>query len=216
VKPGVDADAVSRRLDQIIAEFIESGPTDDEVRRVVMQTVAGRIRGLEQVGGFGGKAVALAEGALYMNDPGFYRRQLEEYASATPAEVRGAMRSWLRRPVYALHVVPGERPDYEESSTGRGGGSATHAPRYFRTPEAGEQPLAPMPRGFVQVDRSRIPEVGPITDLDFPDVQRATLANGIRVAFARRTTVPVVHVSLQFDAGYATDPEGREGLPCRA
>jgi predicted Zn-dependent peptidase len=113
VKPGVDADAVSRRLDQIIEEFVAQGPTEDEVRRVVMQTVAGRIRGLEQVGGFGGKAVALAEGALYLNDPGFYRRQLEEYAAATPAEVRRAMQTWLTRPVYALHVVPGERGAYE-------------------------------------------------------------------------------------------------------
>ncbi|WP_129792170.1 pitrilysin family protein [Sphingosinicella sp. CPCC 101087] len=252
VKPGVDADAVSRRLDQIIDEFVAQGPTEDEVRRVVMQTVAGRIRGLEQVGGFGGKAVALAEGALYLDDPGFYRRQLEEYASATPAEVREAMQRWLSRPVYALHVVPGERGDYEESSAGQGSvmaprtavataspvQPATHAPFYFRAPEAGEQPLAPLPRtGLAEVtagsgggsvvpsaesaqdgprtfqgDRSRIPEVGTITDLDFPEVEHATLSNGVRVTFARRATVPVVRVSLQFDAGFSADPEGREGL----
>jgi predicted Zn-dependent peptidase len=212
VKPGVDADQVSRRLDDIMAEFIANGPTDDEVRRVVMQTVASRIRGLEQVGGFGGKAVALAEGALYLNDPSHYRRELEEYATATPQRVGDVMQHWLSRPVYALRVVPGERGNYEESQTGRSGGSATHAPAYFRTPVPGEHPLAPMPRTFMQVDRSRIPEVGTIRDLDFPDVERATLSNGIRVAFARRTTVPVVRVSLQFDAGYAADPDGREGL----
>ena len=222
VKPGVDADQVSRRLDAIIADFVQNGPTEDEVRRVVMQTLAGRIRGLEQVGGFGGKAVALAEGMLYMNDAAHYRRELAEYAAATPAEVRQAMQTWLTRPVYALHVVPGEREAYEEAAGGRTG-TATQAPRYFRTPQPGEQPLAPMPhtygtdaahgpRSFMQVDRSRIPEVGPIQDLEFPDVRRATLSNGVRVAFARRTTVPVVRLSLQFDAGYAADPEGREGL----
>jgi zinc protease len=220
VKPGQDADQVSRRLDEIIADFVANGPTDDEVRRVVMQTIAGRIRGLEQVGGFGGKAVALAEGALYMNDPNFYRTQLEQYASATPAEVRAAMQRWLTRPVYALRVVPGEREAYEESQAGGPGGHSTLAPSYFRTPEPGEQPLAPAPRtagsseprSFMQVDRSHIPEPGPINALDFPEVQHATLDNGVRVTFARRTTVPVVRVSLQFDAGYAADPEGREGL----
>jgi hypothetical protein len=36
-------------------------------RRTIMRTLSGRIQGLEQVGGFGGKAVALAEGALYAN-----------------------------------------------------------------------------------------------------------------------------------------------------
>ena len=34
VKPGQDADAVSRRLDEIIADFIANGPTEDEVRRI--------------------------------------------------------------------------------------------------------------------------------------------------------------------------------------
>ena len=69
VKPGVDPAGVERRLDQIVGEYIANGPTADEVQRCVTTDVAGRIRGLEQVGGFGGKAVALAEGALYANDP---------------------------------------------------------------------------------------------------------------------------------------------------
>src|SRR6185436_15991160 len=100
VKPGQDADAVSRRLDAIIADFVANGPTEDEVRRTVMRTLSGRIQGLEQVGGFGGKAVALAEGMLYANDPNFYRTRLEQVAAVTPAQVRAAMQRWLTRPVY--------------------------------------------------------------------------------------------------------------------
>jgi predicted Zn-dependent peptidase len=212
VKPGQDPEQVAQRLDAIIADYVANGPTEDEVRRVATTILAGRISGLEQVGGFGGKAVALAEGALYMNDPGFYRQQLTALAEATPAQVREAMQRWLTRPVYALHVLPGERGAYEESTTAAKSGAATHAPRYFRTPHAGEKPLAPMPRTFVQADRSRIPEVGPISDLQFPQMERATLSNGIRIAFARRATVPVVRVSAQFDAGFATDPKAKAGL----
>ena len=72
VKPGQDAGrgvAPARR---------RSSPTSSPTARprtrssrAVMRDVAGRIRGLEQVGGFGGKAVALAEGALYADDPEF-------------------------------------------------------------------------------------------------------------------------------------------------
>ncbi|MFC7500335.1 M16 family metallopeptidase [Enterovirga sp. GCM10030262] len=210
VKPGADADQVARRLDAIIAEFIRTGPTEDEVRRVAVSEVAGRIKGLEQVGGFGGKAVALAEGALYAGDADFYKDQLLLYSQVTPESVRAAMQKWLTRPVYALRVVPGERDAYEEAKASQGG--SAHGPRYYRTPAAGEKPLAPMPRGFAQVDRSELPEVGPIADLDFPEVERATLSNGIGVAFARRTAVPVVLVSMQFDAGYAADPDNRQGL----
>ena len=71
VKDGQDVDAVSRRLDALVAEFLRTGPTQDEVRRAVMRQLSGRVQGLEQVGGFGGKAVALAEGMLYANDPEF-------------------------------------------------------------------------------------------------------------------------------------------------
>ena len=117
VKPGQDVDAVSRRLDQIVNDFIASGPTEDEVSRTVMRAVSGRVQGLEQVGGFGGKAVALAEGMLYAGDPNFYRRRLQELSRVTPAQTRAAMQRWLTRPVYALRVDPGERGAYEEAAT---------------------------------------------------------------------------------------------------
>lgn len=56
------------------------------------------------------------------------------------------------------------------------------------------------------VDRSAgLPPVGDLPDLRFPDVQRTTLRNGMRVVLAERTEIPVVSLSLQFDAGFAAD-----------
>ena len=56
------------------------------------------------------------------------------------------------------------------------------------------------------IDRSLgLPQVGGLPDLKFPEVERATLDNGLNVVLARRSAVPVVAVSLQFDAGYAAD-----------
>ena len=68
VKPGVDPAVVEKRLDELVADFIAKGPTEDEVRRAAVTEVGGRIRGLEQVGGFGGKAVTLAEGQTFAGD----------------------------------------------------------------------------------------------------------------------------------------------------
>lgn len=206
VKPGQDPDAVARRLDQIIADFITNGPTADEVQRVAMREVASRLRGLEQVGDFGGKAVALAEGTLYANDPEFYKKQLLAYGRVTPEDVRQAMQKWLTRPVYALRVIPGERDAYEEAQGSRGG-AASQRPRYYRQPKADEQPLAPLP--YVQ-DRP-MPEVGVVSNLDFPDIERATLSNGMPVVYARRDTVPVTRIAIDFDAGNAADPANALG-----
>jgi zinc protease len=190
VKPGQDPDAVGKRLDAVIADLVANGPTEDEVRRVQMQTVSGRIAGLEQVGGFGGKAVALAEGALYRNDSNFYKKTMLATANATPASVTAALKRWLGRPVYALKVIPGERDAYEEAK----GPS---------TPKVAS-PITP-------VKREPSPPLGAISDLNFPKVERAKLSNGIEIVYAQRTAQPVTQISLSLDAGNTADPRDRLG-----
>ncbi len=225
VKPGVDPNQVAVRLDQVIGDFVKNGPTADELQRAKTRIVSGRIKGLEEVGGFGGKAVALAEGAVYANDPGFYKVQLERIAALTPEQVRAADDHWLSRPVYSLRVSPGPRGAYDESKSVTHG--SVRAPAYFRTPAPGEHPLAPVPDhgaplaaapvqpqqavGGGGVDRSHLPPVGEIADLKFPSVEHAHLSNGVEVIFARRSAVPVVDVAVSFDAGNAADPKDKLG-----
>ncbi|MDC6652511.1 M16 family metallopeptidase, partial [Leclercia adecarboxylata] len=45
----------------------------------------------------------------------------------------------------------------------------------------------------------------------FPPVERAKLSNGMSVVFSRRATVPVVKVSVAFDAGNAADNRQKLG-----
>ncbi len=192
VVPGVDPDKVSARLDAIIADFIKNGPNADEVKRVQMQSISGQIAGLEAVGGFGGKAVTLAEGALYKNDGGFFKKQLAEMAAVTPAKVQSAMQIWLTRPTYSLRVEPGVRAAYEEAKAEAKGVIA---------------PTASIER----ITRPALPEIGAVNDLKFPATQRAKLKNGIEIFYAQQTTVPTTSISLNFDAGHVADPRDRSG-----
>jgi predicted Zn-dependent peptidase len=192
VKPGVDPAVVEQRLDQIIADFIANGPTEDEVRRAATREVAGRIRGLESVGGFGGKAVALAEGQVYASDSNFYKRVLDQYAAMTPATVRAAMQQWLIRPAFTIRLEPGERPPYEETKFS----AKKKKTADIRTP----------------VVQRELPPIGEALPLDFPDIQHAQLSNGVRLAYAQRTAVPVTQVALSFDAGFAADAPTSRGL----
>lgn len=193
VRPGVDAAQVQARMDQLVADFIKTGPSADEVARYVTSTVSSRIGGLEAVGGFGGKAVALAEGALYSDDPGFYKKQLAALAAQTPASVRAAAAKWLTRPAYSLQIVNGQRDAYAESKV----------PPPAPVKEAPEQP----PKGT----RGPLPDVGPIGALSFPRVERARLSNGIELVYAQRTAVPVTQAVLSFDAGVAADVADKLG-----
>ncbi len=73
-------------------------------------------------------------------------------------------------------------------------------------------PRSPLVATPSQVDRSQgLPAVGELPGVTFPQVERAELKNGIEVIFARRDAVPLVNVTLAFDAGYAADAGGMPG-----
>ncbi len=190
VKAGEDAEAVGARLDAVMADLIQNGPTEEEVARVATRYVAQTLQSLEQVNG---KANTLAEGQLYAGDPDHYRRELAAYASVTPAQVRDAMQRWLTRPVASITIAPGEREAYVEAASAPSG-------------------AAPVPAQEIQrVARDPMPEIGEVPDLDFPEVERARLSNGMEVVYVQVDTVPVTRVAVEFDAGYAADRADRLG-----
>jgi len=195
--PGAELADLETRLDELIAEFVETGPTEDEVRRAATSDLAGTIRGLEQVGGFGGKAVTLAQGEVFVDDPEFFAKQLSALATITPAEVKTAMQKWFTRPALTIVLEPGEREgEYEEASSVTGEGAA---------PTEADNTIT------VSLERPA-PAFDGEASLDFPEVERATLANGMQVTYARRDAVPATYVTLSFDAGSSSDSPDKAGL----
>jgi zinc protease len=216
-RPGVSEEQLAAALDAEIARFISEGPTADELQRATTTYAAGEIRGLEQVGGFSGKASTLAEGLLYNGDPAHYRKALDQAAAMTPARVQAVTSKWLSRPTFALTVEPGTRKEGGEARGGyvvAPGAGEGMRPAYYRDPAtATVTPIAAQSATAVkQADRSKLPEVDELKPLDFPEIERATLSNGMDVYFARRDAVPTVTVKVDFDAGYAADPRDKLGL----
>lgn len=206
IKPGVDRAKAEARFDELIAQFVAQGPTEDELRRAATSAITGEIGALERVGGFYGKGATLAEGQLYSGSPEKYRADLAQIAALTPADVRTAMQRWMTRPVFALAVTPGERTEKGETMGGWGDEGTSPPPR----PDARQKAPALRPG-----PKRTAPPVAPVAALTFPAVERAKLSNGIPVALARRTAVPKVAVNISFDAGVgadALDAPGTQGL----
>jgi len=196
VKPGVDRAKAEAALDAVIAKLVREGPTADEVQRSATRLASAQIGALEQVGGFSGKGATLAEGQLYSGDPEKFRRDLQAIAALTPAQVQAALAKWLGRPVFALAVVPGQRTERGDQMGGWGDEGASPPPP--------KDPKKPVP-AIRQGPKRAIPDVAPVGELTFPALERATLSNGVVVTLARRTAVPKVLVSMEFDAGTAAD-----------
>jgi zinc protease len=116
VRPGVDPAKVERAIDEELSRFLATGPTPVELQRAKTLARAGFIRGVERIGGFGGKSDVLAKGEVFAGRPDFYKVQLERTAAATAPHIRGAATRWLSDVAYTLEVVP--FPDYTAAPSG--------------------------------------------------------------------------------------------------
>src|ERR1051325_9009567 len=115
-RPGDDLTKVEKAIDEELARLLEAGPTGLEVERVKNQMLAAFVRGIERVGGFGGKSDLLASNQIYLGSPDAYKASLKRIEGATPEDIRSAGRRWLSDGVYILEVHP--YPKYETSKTG--------------------------------------------------------------------------------------------------
>lgn len=115
VTNGVDPAKVEAAIADVWKTFLANGPTDDELARAKVLNRAGFIRGLEKVGGSGGKAAILAEGQVYRNDPEAYKKDLARSDAATAASVLAASKTWLGKGSYTLTVLPA-KPGFDPAA----------------------------------------------------------------------------------------------------
>ena len=115
VRPGADTAKVEQAIREELAALLKNGPTAPELDRVKTQRRAAFIRGIERIGGFGGKSDVLAQGLVYAGNPEAYAATLTRVADATPAAVQDAAARWLSDGVYILDVQP--FPEYASTAS---------------------------------------------------------------------------------------------------
>lgn len=105
-KPGVDLSKVEASLDDELNKFLLEGPTEKELERVKTEFEASFIRGIERIGGFGGKSDILAQNQVYGNSPDYYKNILNWVRKASIKNLKDAANKWLTDGVYILEVHP--------------------------------------------------------------------------------------------------------------
>ncbi|WP_332658322.1 M16 family metallopeptidase, partial [Brevundimonas sp.] len=105
-KPGQDLARIEAIVDEEMARLLRDGPTAVELERARTTVGAGFVRGLERIGGFGGKSDILAESEVFHGDPGAWRETYRRIVAAQPADLTRVGREWLTDGSYALQVLP--------------------------------------------------------------------------------------------------------------
>jgi zinc protease len=110
---GVELARIEKAVDEELARFLKEGPAPRELRRVKTGVEAAFIRGIERIGGFGGKSDQLALNSVYLGAPDAYKVRLNEVREATARQLRDTARAWLSDGQYVLEVRP--FPSYASS-----------------------------------------------------------------------------------------------------
>ena len=134
-RPGQELSKVEKEVDEELARFLEGGPDPQELQRVKTEYAAAFIRGVDRIGGFGGKSDVLARGQAFLGDPGYYKTQLQRVQDASVQDLKSAARRWLSDGVYILEVHP--FPSYKTSAV-----SADRS----KMPEPGAPPELKLPK----------------------------------------------------------------------
>ena len=108
-QPQGDLAKVERAIREELARYLESGPTVEEVQKAQTQFVADFLRGVERIGGFGGKSDVLAQGQVFAGDPAAYRRMLRDVQEVTAKDLVTVSRKWLADGAFILSVYPFEQ-----------------------------------------------------------------------------------------------------------
>jgi zinc protease len=106
-RPGEDIAKVEKVVDEELARFLKDGPTPEELKRMQTQYTGEFLRGLDRIGGFGGKSDILAQAQVYAGDPSYlFKTSLQRHETATPADLKKAANDWLSDGVFELEVLP--------------------------------------------------------------------------------------------------------------
>jgi predicted Zn-dependent peptidase len=191
VKQGVPVERVEAAMMDELQRFIAQGPTKAELERAKTSVRAGFIRGLERIGGFGGKADVLAACEVYAGDPGCYRQSLQWIDAATPADLQRVAREWLSHGDYTLEVLP--QPTYAASA-------AATVDRAKGPPITTEFPDLVFP----ELQRSKLSNGIPViiaTRPEVPVVRMSVLFDGGYVADQGRKTGTASFAMAMLDEG---------------
>jgi zinc protease len=105
VKPGVDPATVEREIDAVIAETLAKPLGSAELERARTRYLADFARGIERLGGFGGRADILAEHLTQFDCADAYLDRLKDLNAIDAGEVQRVATQW-RRHHYTLTVAP--------------------------------------------------------------------------------------------------------------
>jgi predicted Zn-dependent peptidase len=122
VVAGEDPASVEKAMDEVMDSFIKKGPNRKLLQAEKTKALAGFIRGIQRIGGFGGKSDLLATCQTYTGNPGCYRENAKYLDEVTPAKMKATFAKWIDDTPYVLTILPNEKLGVNDTGIDRSQG----------------------------------------------------------------------------------------------
>ena len=113
---GQSLEELEAALDDTLSDFIKRGPNAKRLKNTKTSIRASSIKGLQRIGGFGGKSDLLAYSEVYTGDPGAYLKFINDMMDITNKDIKTTASAWLTDGAYVLTVVPEENRTFSTES----------------------------------------------------------------------------------------------------
>jgi zinc protease len=122
VVAGVDPSVVEAAMDDVMTNFIKRGPDPKLLKAEKTKILAGFIRGIQRIGGFGGKSDLLATCQTYTGNPGCYQENAAYMDAVTPSKMRATFAKWIDDTPYVLTILPTNKYEVAQTDLDRSAG----------------------------------------------------------------------------------------------
>ena len=196
-KPGIEPLQLESAIREELEKFQKDGPTPDELERACNTIECAIIRGLENLGGFGGVADRMNQYNHFLGNPGYLPKDLERYRNATVESIRRMARNKLKRDAgVVIFGVPGPKivNDVPKSSHDQ-------VTAILETPEIPGQDWRISP-----------PAPGPAPSLSLPIPKQFQLPNGLTILLLEQHNLPIVSANMIVLSGSERNAPEQPGL----
>ena len=122
VVAGVDPAKVEAAMDDVMTNFIKRGPDPKLLKAEKTKILAGFIRGIQRIGGFGGKSDLLATCQTYTGNPGCFQENAAFMDAVTPSKMKATFAKWIDDTPYVLTILPTDKYEVAQTDLDRSAG----------------------------------------------------------------------------------------------
>lgn len=105
-KPGVSLDKINSVINDELKKIFTTGVTAAELERAKTRAFTGFIKGVERIGGFGGKSDILLQNEVFGGSPDHFKAIYKRIEGAVPANIKEVATAWLSDGEYRLDILP--------------------------------------------------------------------------------------------------------------